>query len=250
MSPVDRLSLAELGAAVRGLRVHDVSPVLGPNTPGFCMAPPPQIHKLGEHATHGAAANVLEFPEHLGAHVDAPYHFDPKGLTMDAVAADALFLRPFKKFDLRGDDPQPGEPVDVGGLIAAAERDGFVLEDGDVAILDFGWDRFLPGGEDPRDPSWWGANEPGLTAAACEYLATAGICAVACDTAACDLSLLNGEILGAPGHTHSFLPAGILIVEGLHGLEEVGTQGLFVGLPLKIAGGTGSPLRVLLLTES
>jgi arylformamidase len=56
-------------------------------------------------------------------------------------------------------------------------------------------------------------------------------------------------MLGAHGHTHAFLPRGILIVEGLHGLAGVASAGLFLALPLKIAGGTGSPLRVVLLTD-
>ena len=40
-----------------------------------------------------------------------------------------------------------------------------------------------------------------------------------------------------------------MIVEGLKGLAGVPTSGLFLALPLKLAGGTGSPLRVLLLTS-
>jgi kynurenine formamidase len=41
----------------------------------------------------------------------------------------------------------------------------------------------------------------------------------------------------------------ILIVEGLRGLAKVPDSGLFLALPLRLAGGTGSPVRVLLLTE-
>jgi arylformamidase len=245
----EQMSLAELGAAVRGLRLHDVSPTVDPDLPRFFATPSFMIHPVAEHATDGAAANVLELHEHIGSHVDAPFHFDPNGLAMDAMPPDVLFFQPFKKFDLTTDDPQPGEPVDVDQLVAAADRGGFALEDGDVAVLEFGWDRYLPGGQDERDPSWWGGNEPGLTAPACEHLAAAGISAVACDTAACDVSLRDAEILGAPGHAGSFLPKGILIVEGLRGLAEVPTAGLFVALPLKIAQATGSPLRVLMLTE-
>jgi arylformamidase len=54
---------------------------------------------------------------------------------------------------------------------------------------------------------------------------------------------------GAHGHVHCFLPRGILILEGLHGLAAVPPTGLLVALPLKIADGTGSPVRVVLLTE-
>jgi kynurenine formamidase len=95
--------------------------------------------------------------------------------------------------------------------------------------------------------SFWGNNMPGLDEAACAYLAEAAVVAVASDTAACDNAVVDGQIGDAHGHSHWFLPRGILIVEGLHGLALVPPTGLLVALPLKIAGGSGSPLRVLLL---
>lgn len=242
-------SLREIGETVRKVRAHDVSPTFGPDMATFFPNPSPRVSAFAQHSTHGVAANVWEIHEHSGSHVDAPFHFVPDGLTIDALPHDALFFLPFKKFDLTPYDPQPGEPVDLGQLMDAAERGGFSLEDGDVAVLDFGWDRYLPGGTDAREPGWWGRNEPGLSDDACGYLAAAGISAVACDTSACDLSLRDGEFLGGAGHPHFFLPNGILIVEGLRGLAEVPATGLFVALPLKLAEGTASPLRVLLLTE-
>jgi len=39
-------------------------------------------------------------------------------------------------------------------------------------------------------------------------------------------------------------------VEGLRGLAEVAPSGLIVAIPLRIRGGTGSPLRVLLLDRA
>jgi kynurenine formamidase len=56
-------------------------------------------------------------------------------------------------------------------------------------------------------------------------------------------------MFGAHGHAGAFLPRGVLIVEGLTGLADVPATGLFLALPLKIAGGTGSPVRVVLLTD-
>ena len=63
------------------------------------------------------------------------------------------------------------------------------------------------------------------------------------------VAAINAEMSGAHGHASAFLPRGILIVEGLTGLGRVPATGLFLALPLKIADGTGSPLRVVLLTE-
>jgi arylformamidase len=248
-SAVTRSSLNALGSAVRELRIHDVSPALASDLPVFFMYESPSVTPLYEHAAGGAAANKLEMAEHVGTHVDAPFHFDPNGKTVDQLAPDVLLLRPYKKFDLTGNDHQPGDLVQLEHLVAAAERGGFTPEDGDVAILEFGWDRYLADGSDAREQEWWGRNQPGLSEAACQYLASAGISAVACDTAACDVATRDGEILSGHGHAQYFLPAGILIVEGLKGLARVPVTGLFLALPLKIRGGTGSPVRVLLLSN-
>jgi kynurenine formamidase len=238
---------AALLAALAELRVHDASPVIEPGMPMFVVYDGPEITPLLRHDEAGAAANRISLSEHTGTHVDAPFHFDRTGLTIDLVAGDALLLRPYKKFDLSPLDPAPGELVGRPALEAAAERAGFRLAPGDVAIIEMGWDRHWPrlGGDNTH--SFWGQNMPGLNEDACRYIAQAGVVAVASDTAACDNAVLTGEIGAGHGHGHWFLPRGILIVEGLRGLAEVAPSGLIVALPLKIKGGTGSPLRVLLL---
>jgi kynurenine formamidase len=235
-------------ALISGLTVHDVSPTIGPDLPGWFMYEPARITPLFGHAERGAAANSITLAEHTGTHIDAPFHFDAEGKTIDQVAPDALFLRPYKKFDLATLDLQPGDLVSADTLNAAAAAAGFVLEAGDVAVIDCGWDRYLPGGSRARQPDWWGRNQPGLAQDACAMLLESGVVAVASDTAACDVAARDGEIIAGHGHASAFLPNGVLIVEGLRGLADVPDRGLFVALPLKIQGGTGSPVRVLLLS--
>ncbi len=241
--------MAGVLAAMGGLTVHDLSPTITDDMPMWFMYPQPEIAPLFQHAEAGAAANRVALAEHTGTHVDAPFHFDADGATVDRVPVDALLLRPYRKYDLTANDHQPGEMIELAHLKAAEAAAGFTLSPGDVAILEIGWDRYRPGGADAREPGWWGANEPGLSPEACEYLADAGVACVACDTPACDVAARDRELLGAHGHTNAFLPRGILIVEGLQGLAGVPPTGLFLALPLKIAGGTGSPVRVVLLAE-
>ena len=254
MTTVSRstVSLPEIGAAVRQLRHHDVSPTYRPELPLFFPMPHVQVENISDRGPDvevGVIANLWTLPEHSGSHVDAPSHFFSGGKTIHELPIDVLFFQPFKKIDLTPDDPQPGEPVSGEQLRAAAERAAVSLEPGDVAVIEFGWDRYLPGGEAGKDETWWGLNEPGLSDDACEYLANAGVSAVACDTSACDFSIRDGEMSAGSGHTRWFLPQGILIVEGLTRLSEVPAAGMFVALPLKLENGSGSPLRVLLLTE-
>jgi kynurenine formamidase len=237
---------AALLGALRGFRVHDASPVIEPGMPMFTVYEGPEITRLFGHEDVGAAANRIALAEHTGSHLDAPFHFDPHGSTVDALAPDALLLRPYKKLDLSTPAPEPGQLLGADELAAAAARAGIALETGDVAIVQMGWDRHWPA-DGAADGAWWGRNEPGLAEDACRYLAEAGVAAVASDTAGCDVPCRDGEVGFGAGHSHWFLPRGILIVEGLRGLAEVAPSGLIVALPLKIRGGTGSPLRVLLL---
>ena len=239
--------VAALLAALGEFRVHDASPVIEPDMPMFVAYEGPTVTRLFGHAEAGAAANRIALAEHTGTHLDAPFHFDPHGLTVDLIAPDALLLRPYKKFDLSEPPPAPGELLDAQALGAAASRGGFMLEPGDVAIIEMGWDRHWPGGAAGGQDGFWGRNEPGLSEDACRYLVEAGVAAVASDTAGCDVPCIDGEIGFGHGHSSWFLPRGILIVEGLRRLSAVAATGLFVAVPLKIAGGTGSPVRVLLL---
>src|SRR4051794_14211519 len=219
--------LAALTGALAHLRVHDVSPTLGPDLPMWVMYEAPQVEPLFRHADAGAAANRLTLAEHTGTHVDAPFHFDADGQTMDQVSVDTLLLRPYKKFDLTAHDFQPGVLVDADALRAAADAAGFMLERGDVAILEMGWDKYLPDGGDAREPTWWGANQPGLAEDACAYLVEAGINAVASDTAAADVAAPDGEILARPGHSHPLPPPRVPLLASPQGLPRVpGTRPL------------------------
>lgn len=242
-------AVALLSSVVPRLRVHDVSPTISSELSMFVFHEAPTITPVSTHAEGRAATNRLTMNEHTGSHIDAPFHFDADGLTIDQVAADTLLLRQYRKYNLVANDHQPGDLIEVEHLRAAESRDGFEIARGDVAIIEVGWDRHRPGGAAGSEAGWWGANQPGLSPEACDYLADAGVIAVACDTAGCDVAVRGGEVLAGYGHTQAFLPRGILIIEGLQNLAEAPTAGLIVALPLKIAGGTGSPTRVLLLAD-
>lgn len=236
----------ELLDALSRYEVHDASPVIRPGMPMFVAFDGPQVVPQLRHEDIGVAANTLTLAEHTGTHIDAPFHFDATGSTIDLVDPTTLFMKTYKKFDLTSEAPQPGTLVGVDALRRAADRGRFTLERGDVALIEMGWDRYwTESGDHTHD--FWGTNMPGLDDAACSYLVDAGVIAVGSDTAACDNALKDGEIVSALGHTHWFLPQGIPIIEGLMGLGQVSATGLIVALPLKIEGGSGSPVRVLLL---
>ena len=111
--------------------------------------------------------------------------------------------------------------------------------------MHFGWEsHYLDAGG-----TWWAANAPGLAEDACAYLVDRGVGLVGSDTATCDTAVRDGIIVSQGGHQRYFLPNGIPIVEGLVGLGAAPARGVFVGAPLKVAGGSGAPLRALLIIE-
>jgi kynurenine formamidase len=128
-------------------------------------------------------------------------------------------------------------------LEAAAERAGARPGPGDVALVRTGWARHFD------NPSVYLGQQdgvPGATPEAGRWLAEAGVVAAGADTTAFE------QI--QPGAGHSVLPVHrILLVEaGIHilehlALETAAAEGLtefaFVMAPLRIVGGTGSPIR-------
>ena len=75
--------------------------------------------------------------------------------------------------------------------------------------------------------------------------------AVGADNLAWDVpGIVDPELGTLPGHAILIVRAGILIIESLR-LEELAADGVrefaFVCLPLKVRGGTGSPVRPLAL---
>jgi arylformamidase len=231
---------------------YDVSPPIEAGMPCFRTHPPLSLDaQARNHAEHGYFAQTLSLSEHTGAHVDAPAHIlaDRMDETIDRVPAQAL-IAPYKKYDLSDLDLAPGRLVTDEELRAAEERDGFALERGDVAIVQYGWDRYYkPQSADENERMWWIDNSPGLAADACEYLVDAGVRAVASDTGTADTAMVDGSITSDVGHTTYFLPNGILLVESLVGLAAAPAQGMFLALPLKINGGSGSPIRAVLVVE-
>jgi kynurenine formamidase len=86
-------------------------------------------------------------------------------------------------------------------------------------------------------------NRPALTLEVAEHIAARGVKAVGVDTVSPDVS-------GSPLPVHHYLlERGILIIEALSNLDKVPPgRFLFVALPLKIHGGSGSPVRAVAIT--
>ncbi|MFL5962254.1 MAG: cyclase family protein [Gaiellaceae bacterium] len=244
--------MSSLADALRSATFHDVSAVIDDRLPVFPGHPVVAVDaEARTHERDGYFVQQLSFGEHTGSHVDAPAHAvaSMDDHTIDRYPADR-FIVPYVKYDVSRHAPGPGDLVTRAVLEEIEARDGLELHAGDIAIIQFGWDRhFKPEDDDADARLWWIRNAPGLAADACEYLAERGVSAVGSDTATCDTAVVDGAITSAVGHTRVFLPADILIFETLIGLAAAPPHGIFVGLPLRIRGGSGSPIRAVLIED-
>ena len=242
--------MTALAEALRDATFYDVSPALDERLPVFPGHPPIEIGAAERtHERDGYFLQRIGFGEHVGSHVDAPAHAvaGMADRTIDRFPVER-FVAPYVKYDLSALAPRPGDLVGADALAEVERRDGIAPRRGDIAILQFGWDVHLrPDSDDVDERSWWIRNAPGLAADACEYLFELGVTGVGSDTATCDCAVVDGVITSDVGHTRWFLPNEILLFEGLIGLGRAPSSGLFIGLPLRLRGGSGSPIRAVLV---
>lgn len=174
----------------------------------------------------GASVNLstLTLSAHTGAHVDAPFHVKRDGATIERLPLEPYW--------------GPAQVVTVrkaAGPLAAED-----LQHVDLALAP----RLLVrsgSSSAPQDvfPAQFVYPSPALAG----VLARAGIVLYGTDTPSMD----EADSKELPGH-HALLDAGIAILEGLD--LRAAPDGVYelAALPLKIAGGDGSPVRAVLRT--
>ncbi len=169
--------------------------------------------------------------------------------TVDTVAVTALWGRAVV-VDASDREWQPGELYTLDDFMrAAAERGATIGEgEGDVVLVNFGWDRHLR--EDGAGVQYWSANAPGFTEELCRDLRDLGVRAVGSDSPTCDMAWVDGEPTAAFGHLEYFLPNDIYILENLENVGRLPGVVYFAALPLKIEGGSGSPVRPVAFVPS
>jgi kynurenine formamidase len=233
-----------LGPAVDLTHPFDASTIYWPTEEGFVL----------EHGTEGRtesgywyAAHRMRLAEHGGTHLDAPSHFHEGGSTTERVALDRLVVRAVV-VDVREACAKSADyPVSVADLERFEAAHGRI-PDGAALLLRTGFARRWPDrgrylGTDERGAGAVAKlHFPGLDPAAARWLvANREIAAVGIDTASID-----------PGQskrfeTHQLLfAAEIPAFENLADLDPLPPTGAtLIALPMKIAGGSGGPLRAI-----
>jgi arylformamidase len=167
--------------------------------------------------------------EHAGTHIDAPYHFDPDGAAIEAMSLDRLFARA-RMLDLTAKRPLEG--IGPEDLAAALRRLGEPIEPGDAAVV---WTDHSRNYERPD----YTHHRPFITAEGAAWLAARRPGLVATDLVGLDEPIDHVT----PVH-NCLLRAGIPQLQVLTNLARLaGREAYVAAFPLKLVGGTGSPLR-------
>ncbi len=193
------------------------------------------------------AAHRMRLAEHGGTHMDAPLHFSEDGAGADAVALERLCGPAFVVDVSAAAAADPDLAVSAAMLAAFEARHGRI-PDGAIVLLRTGWSARWPDRATYLGTARRGAEAvaelrfPGLGSDAASWLVRERrVAALGIDTASID-----------PGRSRLFeshrvlAAAGVPVFENLASLERLPPTGAWlVALPMKIAGGTGGPLRAV-----
>jgi kynurenine formamidase len=252
--------LAALAQGVRTIELgqpHFTNMPCSPNHPGFRMT---LIRRHGDmrRPDGGSAANELIITGgHVGTHIDALSHVSHDGRLHGGVDADAA--QAGGTFSEHGAEKIPpmicrgvlldiasAHGVDVlpagyGVTAKDLERTGVEVRPGDVALVRTGWARHFADA-----PTYLGQTDgvPGVTEDAARWLVERGVRATGADTTAYERIPPGAGHRVLPVHRILLVESGVYILEHLNLEEAVGlTEFVFVLAPLRIVGGTGSPVR-------
>jgi kynurenine formamidase len=206
--------------------------------------------------TQSSAAEAITLGGHVGTHMDALCHFSKDGKLYGGVSIEQSYGGGIANLSIDTVAPifRRGVLLDVAGhrgvdvlpidfvirpelLAEVASARKVEIRQGDVVLIRTGWTRYW---NNPRDYIAEVAG-PGPDLDGARWLSEKGIFAAGSDTIA--FEIVPSQM---PVHEHLLVEKGIHIIEALD-LEQLAADGvtkfLFVAIPLKIRGGTGSPVR-------
>lgn len=215
-----------------------------------------------EHERVGGSSfanEIIVMSTHTSTHIDALGHFSRCGLVHGGEPAhsietahglsrlDVTDIGPIWKsavlLDLARhlgvDALAPAQEITAEELQSCAEADGIAIEPDDLVLIRTGWARHW---RDPQTFNGYRGGVPGPGRDGAQWLIDQGAGMVGADTTTFEVIPSQGDSV----HCMLLVDRKIHIIENLN-LEELAQRQpkrfLFVGLPLRMTGATGSPLR-------
>jgi kynurenine formamidase len=229
------------------LEIIDLSQEIFSGMPVFPGLPPVYVTVHASHEqsdgvknsdTITPAVHRLELGEHTGTHVDAINHMARhyQGQSIDTMPL-TMFYTEGICLDLS--EKSLRELIEVADLERACFDAGLQIKPGDTVLLYTDHYRRTFGTDD-----WF--HGPGISSEAARWLGQQKIAAFGVETASPGVRHISNKevhtICGELGFTH---------YENMINLHQLIGRGRFrfIGLPLKIRGGTGSPVRAVAIFE-
>ena len=207
-----------------------------------------ELKSLADGKTPGGwfyRSNTFCTPEHGGTHLDAPSHFAEAGQTADRIPVRRL-IAPAAVIDVRAaaaKDPDYRLRLED---VKAWEKAHGAIPAGAIVLLRTGWSTRWPdrkaylGDDTPGDASK--LHFPSYGEEAARYLVSERkVGALGVDTASIDYGASRDFVVHVIANG-----ADVFGLENVAHLEELPEWGAWVvALPMKIAGGSGGPLRIV-----
>ncbi|MGZ5444128.1 MAG: cyclase family protein [Thermoanaerobaculia bacterium] len=250
------LTLVALGACasrpqldLRGAELVDLTWTFDERTLYWPTSPTSfEMKQLAYGATPGGwfySSNAICTPEHGGTHLDAPIHFAEGKRTAEEIPLEQL-LAPAVVLDVTAKAAaNPDYRLSAEDVRAWESQHGAIAA-GTIVLLRTGW-----GARWPDRKQYFGDDTPGATDnlhfpsygedAAQLLVNDRRIAALGVDTASIDYGQSSDFIVHRIANG-----ANVPGFENVANLERLPARGAFViALPMKIAGGSGGPLRIV-----
>jgi kynurenine formamidase len=225
--------------------VFDEKTIYWPNSPTTF-----KLTKLEDGATQAGfyyRSNSFCAPEHGGTHLDAPSHFAKDGFTADQIPLSRL-VAPGVVLDISRQAAADPDYRLTAADVRSWEKSHGAIPAGAILLLRTGWSARWPdkkrylGDDTPGETSR--LHFPSFGKEAAELLVRdRRVAALAVDTASIDYGPSTDFIVHQIANG-----ANVPGMENVANLEDVPATGSWiVALPMKIAGGSGGPLRIVAL---
>ncbi len=198
----------------------DITMPLHKNMPVWPGDTPFDYQLVAKLGTDGANVGEMTMSLHAGTHVDAPFHYDDFGKSVDALPLD-LFMGPALLVEMTGMEQIQKQHVELLTL-QGIERIFFKTKKTyDLYRFDASYTTIHPD--------------------AVVYMASRGIKVIGTDAPSVDA--VEDEALLAH---HTCKEEGVYIIENLYLKDVEAGVYEFIGLPLPIQGGDASPIRAII----
>jgi kynurenine formamidase len=198
--------------------------------PGY---PAPTFIKWSKFDIQGYASEVMFLSTHTGTHMDAPFHFNPDGLTIDQVEINRYICNNTILLKIQKNSNQMITSQDI------IHNSNYEIREKDTVVFSTGWENRI------KEKDNYMKNNPGLSKDAAEYLVEKKVNAVAIDSPNIDIGTDSALTV------HKVLLSNqILVIENLCNLYRLDNQKFTLLItPLKLVGASGSPIRAIGIEE-